>query len=419
MNYSYPDNVRLHHRTLFSWSFLSDCTQVFKNSHETKYLYRQWLCSLIISFLVLCGFLIFVPEIFADSEDVVTGRAAVSAPNARKAALQAAFREAIENNVGVQVSSETLVKKANILVDEIYTYAEGYIASWDILEETVSDSQLVLRVRVTVRDGRLNKALFLNGLNVHKVYAWVGEPRVLILSRETIDGQSTDLPYVQSALEEAFLEKGIQVVHSEQLKFLQQRDQDLSGDEPKAAMALGKRLGTEIVVTATAQANFSRAIPISNYTLNFYTADLVVRAYNTATGTILHSGRYRLPKNEDTSAMGKRDAAGNAIRRTVATAGPEILFKIVSTWYDSFSRPANYQVVINNLSYSQLTEIKIYLSSLAGMRKVIERSYSGRTGELDLRYEGIGESLIQDIMASGKPLTIERKEQNRVILKYR
>ena len=419
MIYRSLTDVHLRHRKHFSWPCSPAHKKACADLHKATTVYRRLLCSLIIYFFVFGAFFVFVPELFADTEDVVTGRAPVASPNAQKSALNAAFRMAIEKNVGVQVSSETRVKNAKILADEIYTYAEGYIATWDILEENISGPELVLRVRVTVRDGHLNKALFLNGLNVHKVYAWVGEPRVLILSRETIDGQSTDLPYVQSALEEAFLEKGIQVVDSGQLQFLQQRDQDFSGDDPKAALALGKRLGTEIVVTATAQANFSRTLPVGNFTFNFYTADLVVRAYNTATGTLLHSGRYRLPDTEDTSAMGKRDAAGNAIRQTVGMAGPDILFKIVSKWYDSFSRPANYQVVINNLTYSQLADFKSYLSSLSGMRKVIERSYSGHTGELDLRYEGIGESLIQDIMAWGKPLTVERKEQNRVILKYR
>jgi len=330
--------------------------------------------------------------------------------------LQDAFRTAIENAVGVQVSSNTIVKNAQILVDEIYTYSEGFIEDYEITNETTMADSLELEVKAWVQEGRLNKALFLNGLDVTKIYSWIGEPRVLIVMQEYIDGKPSTLQLTQTKLEGTFLEKGIKIFHERQLNRIKLRDKQLAFDDVQQAVTLGQRLGAEIVLSGKCQANFSREVQIGQFKMIFYSANLHIRAYNTSTGEILLSANYAVDKKVDTSAMGKFDAATNAITSTINASKTNILYKIVRNWYDAFSKPAIYQVIVKNIDYNRLAELKLKLRTFEGVRKVFERSYFNRLAQLEINYEGLQDQLANDLLNSKLPFQIIGKEQNRIIL---
>ncbi len=369
---------------------------------------------LIPLLLLLCGYGVGNA---ADNEAVtVTGMAATSNPNARDQALKDAFRMAIERAVGVNVSADSIVKNNALLKDEIYAHSEGFIEKWDIAKEEKSQGMLTLTVKAWVREGRLNKSLFLNGLDVNKLYSWIGEPRVLIMMQEFTDGQASELGLAQTEIENEFIEKGIDVFNQMQIAEINDRDKELSFKDAKTAVTLGKRYGAEIVVAGKCIANFSRELPIGQFKMNFYSTILQIRAYSTATGKLIHSANYSSPKGSDTSAMGKFDAAVNSVKATLETSKSDILYRIVKNWYDDFSKPKTYQVIVQNLTYEDLEKLKQQLYTFEGFQKLMVRSFANNIAEIDVRYESLRGDFMGDIQKADFPYTITRQEQNRIHL---
>ncbi|HID29939.1 MAG TPA: hypothetical protein EYP19_08040, partial [Desulfobacterales bacterium] len=225
----------------------------------------------------------------ASQIQLVTGTASLSSSSPKKEALHAAFRTAIEKAVGVQVISETEVENTVVLRDKIYAYAEGFVEKWEVLNERTDNELFVLEVKAWVKEGRLNKALFLNGIDVQKVYDWVGNPRIVVIVQEYIDGEPSQISIAQTEIEEIFKNKGVTVLGAEQIENIKKRDAELVFDSPEQAKILGNRLGAEIVVAGKCLSNFSREVKIGDYTQHFYSTYLQIKAYNTSTGEILLS----------------------------------------------------------------------------------------------------------------------------------
>ncbi|MFZ5570363.1 MAG: hypothetical protein ACOZF0_08160 [Thermodesulfobacteriota bacterium] len=372
----------------------------------------------LLCFLILvCGH-----DIGAAAENdpvTVTGMAAANSPNARDQALKDAFRMAIEQAVGVNVTADSVIKNNTLLKDEIYAHSEGFIEKWDIVKEDTSHGNLTLTVKAWVREGRLNKTLFLNGLDVKKIYSWIGEPRVLIMMQEFTDNQVSEMGISQTELENEFIEKGIDVFNQMQIAEINARDKELAFKDAKAAVTLGKRFGAEIVVSGKCIANFSREIPIGQFKMNFYSTIMQIRAYSTATGKLIHSANYSSPKRGDTSAMGKFDAAVNSIKATLAASKSDILYRIVKNWYDDFSQPKTYQVMVRNLNYSDLEKLKQQFYTFEGFQKLLVRSFANNIAEIDIRYESLRGDFMKDIQKPEFPYRITQQEQNRIHLEHK
>ena len=80
---------------------------------------------------VLASFLV-IPSLTASAAVVtVNGQG-----GSERSALRQALRQAIEQQVGVMVDSRSYVQNYRLINDRIYTQADGYIKSYEILERT-------------------------------------------------------------------------------------------------------------------------------------------------------------------------------------------------------------------------------------------------------------------------------------------
>lgn len=72
-----------------------------------------------------------IKEVVAFGTAAITGTADI----ARDHAISDALRKAVEQGVGVFINSETAVKNFTLLKDEIYSNAQGYVASYRIIDD--------------------------------------------------------------------------------------------------------------------------------------------------------------------------------------------------------------------------------------------------------------------------------------------
>ncbi|HBA88894.1 MAG TPA: hypothetical protein DCZ75_13200 [Geobacter sp.] len=102
---------------------------------------------LVVSFLAFCA------EATAAQSVSAVGQAEIVGSNrdgARSTALTNAFRDAVEKGIGVWVQSQTEVKDAALVRDQILTRAEGYVTEHEILKEKVEGNVLVVTIKATV-----------------------------------------------------------------------------------------------------------------------------------------------------------------------------------------------------------------------------------------------------------------------------
>ena len=374
------------------------------------------LCAAII--LLLLNLFLGSKRGVASHIEIAIGTANISSSSPKKEALHAAFRIAIEQAVGVQITAETTVENAIVLQDKIYAYAEGFVEKWEILNEKIDNELLVLEIQAWVREGRLNKALLLNGIDVQKVYEWVGNPRIVIILQEYIDGQPSQISIAQTEIEEIFKSKGITVLSAEQVENIKKRDVKLVFDNPEQARILGNRLGAEIVVAGKCLSNFSREVKIGNYAQYFYSTYLQIKAYDTSTGEILLSSHYQNDNKTDLSALGRFDAAMKAIRNCIQSAKSDIVFKIVRNWYDCFKKPTIFQLFIQDITYEKLQELKRRLYALGNCRDLFLRSFEHNVAEIEIKYEGIRSELVNKILNAELLLAVDKETQNRIFLRF-
>lgn len=110
---------------------------------------RVWLRVLFL----LAGLFAVCGEVKAAQSVTAVGRAEIVGANkdgARNNALANAFREAVEKGIGVWVQSQTEVKDAALVRDQILTRADGYVTDHEVVKEKVEDGVMVVTIKASV-----------------------------------------------------------------------------------------------------------------------------------------------------------------------------------------------------------------------------------------------------------------------------
>ena len=144
---------------------------------------RKNLFILFVFFLFLS--FVSVPVIGQDEtgkEVIALGVADGKSSLARDEALNDALRKAVEQGVGTHVTTELTVEQKRLVEDRIYTESRGYIRSYKILKEGVTEGLYEVKISALVKMGKLAHDLKSIGLLIRKKQ----NPRVMVViySRE-------------------------------------------------------------------------------------------------------------------------------------------------------------------------------------------------------------------------------------------
>jgi len=77
----------------------------------------------------------------------------------RTAALNDAYRDAVERAVGMYVDAEQMVKNDELVNDKILTHSDAYIEKCDVVKETKDEGLVTVKVLAVVRRGKLTKRM--------------------------------------------------------------------------------------------------------------------------------------------------------------------------------------------------------------------------------------------------------------------
>ncbi|MBI5903688.1 MAG: hypothetical protein HZB84_09435 [Deltaproteobacteria bacterium] len=352
------------------------------------------------------------------------GYAPFSGANAaivRDAAIEDALRKAVEQAVGTLVSAETVVENFQVLNDNVYTKTQGYIKGYSVLNETQSQGLYQVTVRATVAIGGLKNDLDALGV----LYARAEKPRVLFLIAEQnighrhyvfwwwggseYMGETVDMSAAETALKEAFLGKGFNVVEgSGRLDGIEisnaYRVADLTNE---GARQIGKKFNAEIVVKGKALAKEGPRTPGSQ--VGSYIADITVEAIKVDNGAVLASARGHGTSRHVSDVTGGVEA----ISRASNEAADRLVEQIAAKWQSG-------NIVTLRLGgikdFKKIADFKNALKTrVKGVKAVYQRGFEGDQAVFELDTRSSTQNIADDLSRlSSFPLKITNMTQSTI-----
>ncbi len=337
---------------------------------------------------------------------------------ARDNAIVDAQRKAVEQAVGVLMSSESLVENYELLSDRILTQSAGYIKNYQLINERKDGDDYRVTIEAVVGMGDLEQDV----QAIQHLIQQKGNPRMMFLVTEDINGlrtagfASADLSQAESTLTQIFLDAGFEVVDSEMVAQNINRDvalKALEGDSA-AASALAQQYGADVIITVKASAN--SGAKILNTNMKTHQAAMTAKVVRADTAQLLSTA------SEQAKQAHIDELAGGtaAVEKAAAQLAEKLIPKILEQWRQDVQGAATVQLMISKISFKQLKRFKEILNTeIRGVKAVNQRSFQSNIAKLDVEIQSSAEALADELMSKefeGLSLDISGMTENRIDL---
>jgi len=340
---------------------------------------------------------------------IIAGDQAGSFETAKKAAL----REAVEEGIGVLLSSQTLVENFVVLEDHILTSTSGYVRSYKIVDRGPMDS-MTYRVTVdaTVELGALHRSIEALDLLIESA----GNPYIIILRPSSIDrnAERTNLAIdtiLRETLEEASAQFNFMVAPVE-----------FTGKTVEDAARYGLGNGADIVIRAFPKISrgSDKTIPFSTVSiegLGLHTAivELNLDALWTDTGELFSSHIT----SKRAAGSSKEEAELKALVNSGRTLADSLVIDLAENWRQKVYSGRLVRLIIK-MPVEELPRFESSLSlSVGGVEKMYRRSYTDGVAVYDIRSKDSGFGIARQLTAQhleGFDIVIEQVTPNSLKL---
>jgi len=314
---------------------------------------------------------------------LVGGDRAASLAQARRAAL----RQAVEEGVGVLVSSATRVENFAVIADQILTETTGYVRRYHVLEEAVEDGMCRAVVEAEVDLGNLHRDLA--GLQL--ALSEAGNPRVHCRGRELVCADGRDEEVAWGVLQ-AELARTLEEVAQGRFRLVLPPDEGDAGADGAASLVVS---GTARVTPVQVTIPFGSSLDQTG--LRAAAAGLEVRVRWSDTGELVASvaaaGRAVAPT--------WRGAAEKAIRKSVAAAGDSLVARLAEeVRRKAFSRRSIVLRVRAPLDLLTAFEEELP-HRITAVEQLERQAYAEGLGLYDLQGRAAGFDLARALSATG------------------
>lgn len=336
-----------------------------------------------------------------------------------KEAKRQARRKAIEEGVGLAVSSNSLVRNFELVADEITTEAKGIISEekWGPLTDgpTNSTKKIALTAKVSRNVADLEKA----ACTVIKANH---NPKVALIFVEKVgdaDKWVTERGLVEAMFTEGFINSCFTLVESG----VKVTEVSATGDLPQATInEIIKNADAQYVVLGQGKIMKSDAKALlGNTDMNSYSVSASLKLINTANNAIEAVATKQI-QVLGISPEVALNLKGNAAKKNTLVNGimDELVEKITTRWSTDMVNASQVQVQVQNVAnYAAAKAFRDYVEN--GLKaKVEQRKVAGGSASFDVDMDGGAEALASAIEGkkAGK-YTIEVVEvtAGKVILK--
>ncbi|MCK4593922.1 hypothetical protein KAU45_05425 [bacterium] len=350
--------------------------------------------------LILLGALL-VMAVAGQAQDTVTVRStglgviySGDIAKARDDAVKDAIRNAVEQQTGMFLDSQTMIEMFETLEDSIYARATAYVLNYRIIREGYGSFENSYEVEVECTIARSMLQAKLDEMDVRTLTALIGNPRIMMIVEEEnlLEGyhyywyDSLDMGTTEMTLQEIFLEKDFPLVDAAQARRNIDRDMvkaALTGD-PLAAAEIGLQYGAEYVLTGKAVVKGSEIIAYgvtAGSGMKSYQATCNIKVYETDTASLIAS----TSKSDKTAHTDDLTGGNEALRKAAKAAANVVIGQILKDWSLRAATGSTVQMTVYNADNTTLTKLQAWLREhIRGVENVIVRSHFGLTAKLEI-----------------------------------
>lgn len=341
---------------------------------------------------------------------VVTVRATGEGLSA-KDAERAALTQALEQAAGLEIGSFSEVQDFELIRDRIFSRAVGTIADFTVLD---TQRQADGTFRVTV-SAKVNPAdiMQLSWVEVRNQLSLSGNPKILVLIDERIDGQLQPDSIVQTRLMQMFAERGFDLVSAAGVNRLKTRLSEAAGIQGNVERVaeLAKRENAQVIIQGTSNANFAELKRIGGVSLAMYNCDVAAEAYWTDTGDLISAESIPAGRSGAQADRRSPQAARKALVKTTfpdpdevrVTAVPladRLVRSIIKRWVSESTGGGLIELEVRDVDFGAYMEIKRKLEEVGEITDV-NAEFGDRIAQFRLSTKLNGQQLAELLFGRG------------------
>ena len=326
-------------------------------------------------------------------------------------ALLQAKRAAVEEGIGVVLSSQTEVENFMLKKDKVITQSFGAVRSYTTIKEEQKGDTWSVKISAVVSLDSITADL----MALKILLVSMDKPRTMVLIQEEggQNAESTVVDYLQG--------KGFDLVDPAQAAALMAKDDPfirkaIDGD-PVAAAKLGAENGAEYVVVGSVRKSILDNEVLKGSGMKSGQASLTVKVVNCSNGRIVATKSATGAAVHLAEDIAKSQAAAKA----ATTLMDKKLFEaIVTSFQDTVNNGASYEIVISGVkSYGLQKSAAKVLEDTEGVLSVTKRNFGGGKLELSVLFKGSVETFCDRIdskVVDDAKLAVTNVAGNRVAL---
>jgi hypothetical protein len=300
--------------------------------------------------------------------------------SSKQDALLQAKRAAVEEGIGVVLSSQTEVENFMLKKDKVITQSYGSVRSFTVVKEEQKGDTWHIKISAVVSLDSITADL----MALKILLISMDKPRTMVLIQEE-GGQN-----VESTVVDFLKGKGFDLVDPAQTAALMAKDDPfirkaIEGD-PVAAAKLGAENGAEYVVVGSVRKSVLAGEVVKDTGMKSGQASLTLKVVNCSNGRIVAS------KSATGAAVHIADdiAKSQAATKAATTLMDKKLFEaIVTSFQDTVNNGANYEITISGVkSYGLQKSAAKVLEDTEGVVSVTKRSFGSGKLELSVLFKG-------------------------------
>jgi hypothetical protein len=363
-----------------------------------------------------------ISSVAADPKDekviTIEGRAPGTDANAMDQAKQDALRRAVEQACGAFITGQTKTKNYAAVYDKAMSLAAGYVTEFQILERRTEAGVSICKVQATVSTASFEKewAQLLHTIDAE------GNPRCIVLVLENSNVDSLAPPktggVVQSALENFFIKKGVQLMDKGATDETRSRDMALAAlnDDANKLAAMAAAFKADVVMRGVAEARRSGATELSGRRVYKWSGTLSIRAYHADSAQMLMSNTYTATVNTT-----QENAGGDEVLKKCAeeNAG-RILQDVGEAWRQRQNVRRVCQVTLVNCSREDFKAFDAAMRKADGVQDVRMKELVNSVCQVEVDWAYDLEKLvsrIEELKVPGTSYVVTEQTHDRVTLK--
>jgi hypothetical protein len=323
---------------------------------------------------------------------------------ARDKAIENAQRNAVEEKMGVMITSFSEVENFQVKMDQILSESKGFINSYKIVSEGREGNSYKVTIEADVGVGKLKDRM----AAIELIMTRKSKPRLIMIFSEKAKKDTV----AEAAMARYFLSQGFKVVDADSIKKIkgQERFQTLSSDV-KEVSRIARRYGAEIVILGKVE------VVTKSFKMLDKMGDIEVSSNEiTVSGKVVNGDTGEVIATDSKTRKGDINVTTEEAAKDLAK---EMKEQILERWSSELTNVATVKLEVSGLkSYRDLSRFKECVASeVKGFRQMHQRSYAHGEVELDVEIKGNAQSMADDIAAmkmNGRKIIIVEITQNKI-----